>query len=80
MVLKLCSDANIQTIFKTPNFFRRFTKFFRRGHCNYRQKDYAKARTWYERYLKVGKPGTKIYQAVQDDLDYVNRELFMLEK
>ena len=45
-----------------------------------RKKDYAKARTWYERYLKAGKPGTKLYQAAQDDLDYVKRELFMLEK
>ena len=50
------------------------------AYCHMRKKDYAKARTWYERYLKAGKPGTKLYQAAQDDLDYVKRELFMLEK
>ncbi len=50
------------------------------AYCHMRKKDYAKARTWYERYLKAGKPGTKLYEAAQDDLDYVKRELFMLEK
>lgn len=49
------------------------------GYCYERLKDYKKARSYYERYLKVGKPGSSGYKFVEESLDYVKQELFMLE-
>ena len=49
------------------------------GYCYERKKDYRQAKDWFERYLKVAKPGTKGYTFVEQELQYVNSELFMEE-
>ncbi len=47
------------------------------GYCYERQKDFAEAKKWYEKYLAVGKPGSRAYEFVEKSLEYVNGELFM---
>ncbi len=49
------------------------------AYCYERGKDFAAAKQWYEKYLSVGKPGTRAYQFVEQSLEYVNGELFMEE-
>ena len=34
---------------------------------------------WYERYLKVGTPGSQGYQFVEESIRYLRGELFMEE-
>ncbi len=50
------------------------------GYCYERLKDFKAAQEWYEKYLKLGKPGSKAYQFVEESLAYVKAEAFMEEE
>lgn len=50
------------------------------AYCYELMKDYKKAKEYFERYLKVGKPGTQGYEYAEEELEYVKGELFMEEK
>ena len=50
------------------------------AYCYEQLKDYAKAKEYYERYLKVGKEGTEGYNFATKGLEYVKGQLFMEEK
>ncbi len=50
------------------------------GYCYERLKDFDAAKEYYEKYLKLGKPGTRNYRFVEESLEYVNGELFMEEQ
>ena len=41
--------------------------------------DYKKALEYYEKYLKLGKPGSSGYKFVEESIAYVKQELFMEE-
>ena len=47
------------------------------GYCYERLKNYWKALEYYERYLKLGKPGSSGYKFVEESIQYVKQELFM---
>ena len=47
------------------------------GYCYERLKEYKKALEYYERYLKLGKPGSSGYKFVEESIKYVKQELFM---
>ena len=47
------------------------------GYCYERLKNYTKAMEYYERYLKLGKPGTEGYRFVELSINYVKQEKFM---
>lgn len=49
------------------------------GYCYERLKEYDKALEYYERYLKLGKPGSKGYEFVQESIAYIRQEKFMEE-
>jgi tetratricopeptide (TPR) repeat protein len=49
------------------------------GYCYERLKNYTKALEYYERYLKLGKPGTEGYRFVELSINYVKQEKFMEE-
>ena len=49
------------------------------GYCYEQKKDYKNAVYYYERYMDVGKPGTKAYETVEELLDHARAELFMEE-
>ena len=49
------------------------------GYCYEQKKDYRRAVEYYERYLKVGRPGTRAYQFVEESLKFVRAERFMEE-
>ena len=49
------------------------------GYCYEQKKDYRHAVEYYERYLKVGRPGTRAYQFVEESLRFVRAERFMEE-
>lgn len=49
------------------------------GYCYERLKNYTKALEYYERYLKLGKPGTEGYRFVEMSINYVKQEKFMEE-
>ena len=49
------------------------------GYCYEQKKDYKNAVYYYERYMDVGKPGTKAYQFVEESLRFVRAERFMEE-
>ena len=49
------------------------------GYCYERFKNYTKALEYYERYLKLGKPGTEGYRFVELSINYVKQEKFMEE-
>lgn len=49
------------------------------AYCYQQKKDYKQAVEWYEKYLKVAKPGSKGYDYAADNLAYVKSELFMEE-
>ena len=49
------------------------------GYCYEQKKDYKNAVYYYERYMDVGKPGTKAYQFVEESLRFVKAERFMEE-
>lgn len=50
------------------------------GYCYERLKNYTKALEYYERYIKLGKPGTAGYKFVEESIEYVKQEKFMEEK
>lgn len=49
------------------------------GYCYERLKNYTKALEYYERYMKLGKPGTEGYRFVELSINYVKQEKFMEE-
>lgn len=49
------------------------------GYCYESKKDYRNALEWYQKYLEVGKPGTKGYKFVETAIRYVKAQLFMDE-
>lgn len=49
------------------------------GYCYERLKNYTKALEYYERYLKLGKPGTEGYRFVELSINYVKQKKFMEE-
>ena len=49
------------------------------GYCYERLKNYTKALEYYERYLKLGKPGTEGYRFVELSINYVKQDKFMEE-
>ena len=50
------------------------------GYCYERLKNYKKALEYYERYIKLGKPGTAGYKFAEESIEYVKQEKFMEEK
>lgn len=50
------------------------------AYCYEQKKDYKTALEWYEKYLKVARPGSKGYVFAQERVDYLKGELFMLGK
>lgn len=50
------------------------------GYCYERMKEYKKALEYYERYLKIGKPGTQGYKFVEESIEYCRQELFMKDE
>lgn len=50
------------------------------AYCYHIKKDYKQAVKWYEKYLKVGRPGTKPYKFAQENLEFLKGELFMEEQ
>ena len=49
------------------------------GYCHERLKNHKKALEYYERYIKLGKPGTAGYKFVEESIDYIKQEMFMEE-
>ena len=47
------------------------------GYCYERLKEYDKALKYYEQYIKIGKPGSKGYQFVEESIAYIKQEKFM---
>lgn len=47
------------------------------GYCYERLKEYDKALKYYEEYLKYGKPGSKGYIFVEENIAYIRQEKFM---
>jgi tetratricopeptide (TPR) repeat protein len=49
------------------------------GYCYECKKDYRKALEWYEKYMKVARPGSSGYNFVQKSIEQLRSELFMEE-
>jgi tetratricopeptide (TPR) repeat protein len=49
------------------------------GYCYERLKEYDNALKYYESYLKMGRPGSKGYQFVEESIAYIRQEKFMEE-
>lgn len=49
------------------------------AYCYQQKKDYRQAVEWYEKYLKVARPGSPGYDFAKDNMDYLKAELFMTE-
>ena len=49
------------------------------AYCYQQKKQYKEAIEWYEKYLKVAKPGSRGYETVVDNLNYIRAEKFMEE-
>ena len=49
------------------------------AYCYQQKKEYKQAIEWYEKYLKVAKPGTRGYEFAADNLKYLRAEKFMEE-
>ena len=49
------------------------------AYCYQQKKQYKEAIEWYEKYLKVAKPGSRGYETVVDNLKYIRAEKFMEE-
>ena len=49
------------------------------AYCYQQKKEYKQAIEWYEKYLKVARPGSKGYDFAKDNLKYLRAELFMEE-
>ena len=50
------------------------------AYCYEQMKDYKSALEWYEKYLKVAKPGTRGHDFATQSVKYLKGELFMEEK
>ena len=50
------------------------------AYCYQMKKDYKQALDWYEKYLKVARPGSNGYEFAVDNVKYLKGELFMEEK
>ena len=50
------------------------------GYIYEQKKDYKSALEWYERYLALGKPGTKAYRFVEESVRYLKAEKFMTQE
>lgn len=50
------------------------------AYCYEQKKDYKSALEWYEKYLKVAKPGSRGYNFATQSVKYLKGELFMDEK
>lgn len=50
------------------------------AYCYEQKKDYKSALEWYEKYLKVAKPGTRGHDFATQSVKYLKGELFMDEK
>ncbi|MBR4134507.1 MAG: tetratricopeptide repeat protein [Bacteroidales bacterium] len=50
------------------------------AYCYEQKKDYKQALEWYEKYLKVARPGSSGYEFAVKSIDYIKGELFMEEK
>ncbi len=48
------------------------------AYCYEINKDYKNALEWYEKYLKVAKPGSKGYEFATKSIEYIKGELFMV--
>jgi tetratricopeptide (TPR) repeat protein len=60
-----------------PNFISALSTI---AYCYEIQKDYKQALEWYERYLKVARPGSQGYEFAAKSIDFIKGELFMEEK
>ncbi len=49
------------------------------AYCYERQKKYKQALEYYEKYLKVARPGTRGYDFAQKSIEYIKGEIFMEE-
>ena len=49
------------------------------AYCYEMKKDYKQALQWYEKYLKVARPGSSGYEFARKSVDYLKGELFMTE-
>ena len=49
------------------------------GYIYEQKQDYNSALDWYNRYLSLGKPGTKAYKFVEDSVRWLKAEKFMEE-
>ena len=49
------------------------------AYCYQQKKDYKAAIEWYEKYLKVARPGSRGYEFAADNLKYIRAENFMEE-
>ena len=49
------------------------------AYCYQQKKDYRQAVEWYEKYLKLARPGSPGYDFAKDNMDYLKAELFMTE-
>ena len=59
-----------------PNFISALSTI---AYCYQQKKEYKLAIEWYERYLKVAKPGSRGYEFAADNLKYIRAEKFMEE-
>ena len=50
------------------------------AYCYEQKKNYKSALEWYEKYLKVAKPGSRGYNFATQSVKYLKGELFMDEK
>jgi tetratricopeptide (TPR) repeat protein len=49
------------------------------GYCYEYNKDYKNALEWYEKYMKVARPGSSGYDFVKKSIEQIKGELFMEE-
>jgi tetratricopeptide (TPR) repeat protein len=49
------------------------------AYCYHMKKEYKQAIEWYEKYLKVARPGSRGYEFAADNLKYLRAERFMEE-
>ena len=49
------------------------------GYCHRIKKEYKTALQYYEKYLKIGKEGTRNYNFAKEEIAFIKSELHMLE-
>ena len=59
-----------------PNFISALSTI---AYCYENQKDYKHALEWYEKYLKVARPGSQGYDFARKSVEFIKGELFMEE-